>query len=150
THTTFSSSFPPCPSFWPYHQGCVPVFLDENTMNAYYNGYCNNVLWPLLHYIGLPQEDRLSATRSIQGQYGAYRSANHSFADVVMAQYRQGDIVWVHDYHLMLLPQYLKARSPNMKVGWFLHTPFPSSEFFRALPLREEILQAVLAADLIG
>ncbi|CAI5461657.1 unnamed protein product [Closterium sp. Yama58-4] len=131
-------------------KGCVPVFLDENTMNAYYNGYCNNVLWPLLHYIGLPQEDRLSATRSIQAQYGAYRSANHSFADVVMAQYRQGDIVWVHDYHLMLLPQYLKARSPNMKVGWFLHTPFPSSEFFRALPLREEILQAVLAADLIG
>lgn len=119
-------------------------------MDQYYNGYCNNVLWPLLHYIGLPQEDRLAATRSIQSQYAAYKRANEIFADTVMKHYQEGDIVWCHDYHLMLLPEYLKKRNPRMKVGWFLHTPFPSSEIYRTLPLRGEILRAILSADLVG
>ena len=131
-------------------QGCVPVFLDEETVDQYYNGYCNNVLWPLFHYIGLPQEDRLAATRSIQSQYSGYKRANEMFAQVVLSQYQEGDVVWCHDYHLMLLPQFLKDRHAAMKVGWFLHTPFPSSEIYRTLPLREEILRAVLTADLIG
>ena len=82
-------------------------------MDAYYNGYCNNVLWPLLHYIGLPQEDRLSATRSIASQYAAYRTANERFAEAVLQHYREGDAVWVHDYHLMLLPQLLKDQRPR-------------------------------------
>ena len=64
--------------------------------------------------------------------------------------YQEGDVVWCHDYHLMCLPKYLKTKNPHMKVGWFLHTPFPSSEIFRTLPLRSELLKAVLMADLIG
>lgn len=131
-------------------KGCVPVFLDEETVDQYYNGYCNNVLWPLFHYIGLPQEDRLAATRSIQSQYAAYKRANELFADVVLSKYQEGDIVWCHDYHLMLLPKFLKERHAHMKVGWFLHTPFPSSEIYRTLPLRGEILRAILMADLVG
>ncbi|GBG69703.1 hypothetical protein CBR_g4535 [Chara braunii] len=133
-------------------KGCVPVFLDEETVDQYYNGYCNNVLWPLFHYIGVtyPMEDKLASTRSLQAQWLAYQFANRQFANVVLNEYREGDTVWCHDYHLMLLPSMLKEKSERMKVGWFLHTPFPSSEIYRTLPLRREILTGVLSSDLIG
>ncbi|KAK9050252.1 hypothetical protein SSX86_030778 [Deinandra increscens subsp. villosa] len=129
---------------------CIPVFLDEEVVHQYYNGYCNNILWPLFHYLGLPQEDRLATTRSFQSQFAAYKKANQMFADVVNEHYEEGDVVWCHDYHLMFLPKCLKDRNSNMKVGWFLHTPFPSSEIHRTLPSRSELLRAVLAADLVG
>ncbi|KAK2642639.1 hypothetical protein Ddye_024402 [Dipteronia dyeriana] len=129
---------------------CIPVFLDEEIVQQYYNGYCNNILWPLFHYLGLPQEDRLATTRSFQSQFDAYKKANQLFADVVNDIYQEGDVVWCHDYHLMFLPQCLKRYNGNMKVGWFLHTPFPSSEIHRTLPSRSELLTSVLAADLVG
>ncbi|MCD7469906.1 Trehalose-6-P synthase/phosphatase complex synthase subunit [Datura stramonium] len=129
---------------------CIPVFLDEEIVHQYYNGYCNNILWPLFHYLGLPQEDRLATTRSFQSQFGAYKKANQMFADVVNEHYEEGDVVWCHDYHLMFLPKCLKDYNNQMKVGWFLHTPFPSSEIHRTLPSRSELLRAVLAADLVG
>lgn len=69
-------------------QGCVPVFLDDDTVDQYYNGYCNNVLWPLFHYIGLPQADRLAATRSLDSQFQAYQHANSLFAKIVFSQYQ--------------------------------------------------------------
>ncbi|KAJ6423519.1 hypothetical protein OIU84_024476 [Salix udensis] len=129
---------------------CIPVFLDEEIVHRYYNGYCNNILWPLFHYLGLPQEDRLATTRSFQSQFEAYKKANQMFADVVHQHYEEGDVVWCHDYHLMFLPKCLKERNSNMKVGWFLHTPFPSSEIHRTLPSRSDLLRSVLAADLVG
>ncbi|XP_043701763.1 alpha,alpha-trehalose-phosphate synthase [UDP-forming] 1-like [Telopea speciosissima] len=129
---------------------CIPVFLDEEIVHQYYNGYCNNILWPLFHYLGLPQEDRLATTRSFQSQFDAYKKANQMFADVVNKHYKEGDVIWCHDYHLMFLPECLKKHDSNMKVGWFLHTPFPSSEIHRTLPSRTELLKSVLAADLVG
>ncbi|KAG4199523.1 hypothetical protein ERO13_A05G152200v2 [Gossypium hirsutum] len=129
---------------------CIPVFLDEEIVHQYYNGYCNNILWPLFHYLGLPQEDRLATTRSFQSQFDAYKKANQMFAEVVKEHYVEGDVVWCHDYHLMFLPKCLKERNRKMKVGWFLHTPFPSSEIHRTLPSRLELLRSVLAADLVG
>ncbi|OAY78691.1 alpha,alpha-trehalose-phosphate synthase [UDP-forming] 1 [Ananas comosus] len=129
---------------------CIPVFLDEEIVHQYYNGYCNNILWPLFHYLGLPQEDRLATTRSFQSQFDAYKRANQMFADVVSQHYQEGDVVWCHDYHLMFLPKCLKEYNSKMKVGWFLHTPFPSSEIHRTLPSRSELLRSVLAADLVG
>ncbi|XP_031405935.1 alpha,alpha-trehalose-phosphate synthase [UDP-forming] 1-like isoform X1 [Punica granatum] len=129
---------------------CIPVFLDEDIVHQYYNGYCNNILWPLFHYLGLPQEDRLATTRSFQSQFAAYKKANQMFADVVNKHYEEDDVVWCHDYHLMFLPKCLKEYNRNMKVGWFLHTPFPSSEIHRTLPSRSELLRSVLAADLVG
>ncbi|KAG4999978.1 hypothetical protein JHK87_021050 [Glycine soja] len=129
---------------------CIPVFLDEEIVNQYYNGYCNNILWPLFHYLGLPQEDRLATTRTFQSQFDAYKKANQMFADVVNKHYEEGDVVWCHDYHLMFLPKCLKQYNDKMKVGWFLHTPFPSSEIHRTLPSRSELLRSVLAADLVG
>ncbi|XP_020262166.1 alpha,alpha-trehalose-phosphate synthase [UDP-forming] 1-like [Asparagus officinalis] len=129
---------------------CIPVFLDEEIVHQYYNGYCNNILWPLFHYLGLPQEDRLATTRSFQSQFDAYKRANQMFTDVVNEHYEEGDVVWCHDYHLMFLPKCLKEYNSKMKVGWFLHTPFPSSEIHRTIPSRSDLLRSVLAADLVG
>ncbi|KAF2931664.1 alpha,alpha-trehalose-phosphate synthase [UDP-forming] 1 [Oryza sativa Japonica Group] len=129
---------------------CIPVFLDEEIVHQYYNGYCNNILWPLFHYLGLPQEDRLATTRNFESQFNAYKRANQMFADVVYQHYKEGDVIWCHDYHLMFLPKCLKDHDINMKVGWFLHTPFPSSEIYRTLPSRSELLRSVLCADLVG
>ncbi len=126
------------------------MYLDEDTVELYYNGYCNNVLWPLFHYVPLPFEAKLDETNNVTVQFEAYRRANAAFAAAVLGQYCEGDVVWCHDYHLLLLPALLRERVPRMKVGWFLHTPFPSSEIYRTLPLREELLHSVLKADLIG
>ncbi|XP_047042825.1 probable alpha,alpha-trehalose-phosphate synthase [UDP-forming] 2 [Lolium rigidum] len=129
---------------------CFPVFMDQELVDQYYSGYCNNILWPLFHYIGLPQDYRFNKTKDYKSQLKAYEKANQMFADVVCQIYQKGDIVWCHDYHLMLLPSLLKKHDINMKVGWFLHTPFPSSEIYRALPNRIDLLKAVLKSDLVG
>ncbi|XP_042034994.1 alpha,alpha-trehalose-phosphate synthase [UDP-forming] 1-like [Salvia splendens] len=129
---------------------CIPVFLDEDTANQYYNGYCNRIIWPLLHYLGLPHEDHQATTWSYESQFAAYQKVNRMFADVIQSHYQEGDVVWIHDFHLMLLPKHLKEYNKNMKIGWFLHEPFPSSEVFRTLPSRSELLSAVLMADLVG
>lgn len=128
----------------------VPVFLDPRLLDLHYNGFCNSVLWQLFHYVPLNIDSKLQETQTLQVQWQAHQEANRRFAEVVFAHYREGDVVWVQDYHLMLLPALLKMRKPKMKVGWFLHTPFPSSEIYRTLPVREEVLRAVLKADLIG
>jgi trehalose 6-phosphate synthase/phosphatase len=131
-------------------EGYTPVYLDERTCDLHYNGFCNSVLWQLFHYVPLNIDSKLSETRTLQYQWAVHQHANRMFADVVMQHYQPGDIVWVQDYHLMLLPAILKEYRPRMKVGFFLHTPFPSSEIYRTLPVREELLRAVLRADLIG
>lgn len=131
-------------------EGYSPVYLDEKTCDLHYNGFCNSVLWQLFHYVPLNIDSKLSETRTLQNQWTVHQHANRVFADVVMKYYQPGDIVWVQDYHLMLLPAILKEEYPRMKVGFFLHTPFPSSEIYRTLPVREELLRSVLRADLIG
>lgn len=84
----------------------------------------------------------------------AYRKANKIFADTIMCHIEDGDQVWVHDYHLMLLPLMLRQRAEKMNVkitlGWFLHTPFPGCDFLDVLPCRRDILDGILGADLIG
>lgn len=132
------------------NEGYTPVYLDERTCDLHYNGFCNSVLWQLFHYVPLNIDSKLSETRTLQNQWAVHQQANRMFADVVMRHYQPGDIVWVQDYHLMLLPAILKEQHPRMKVGFFLHTPFPSSEIYRTLPVREELLRSVLRADLIG
>ncbi|CAA7039686.1 unnamed protein product [Microthlaspi erraticum] len=130
-------------------KGCIPVFLEE-VCDQYFNGYCNNILWPIFHYMGAPPEYRDDGTITYQSQYDAYKKANRIFFDVVKEHYQEGDVVWCHDYHVMLLPQYLKEYNSKMNVGWFLHTPFPSSEMYKTLPSRSELLRSILTADLVG
>lgn len=129
---------------------CYPVFLSEPDANLYYNGFCNDVLWPLFHYVPLPIVSSDGERKFDIKYWHAYSKANHRFAEAVIQIYRPGDLIWVQDFHLMLLPSLLRNRLPDATIGFFLHTPFPSSEVYRMLPVRNKVLQGVLAADLIG
>ncbi len=122
-----------------YRAVSVPAKLYE----PYYNGMCNNVLWPLLHY-----ESEL--VQYSEKYWKAYQEVNRLFADAILDVAEDGDLIWVHDFHLFLVPKLLKSKRRNLRVGHFLHVPFPSSEVFRQLPIRKEILEAVLSSDLIG
>ena len=120
-----------------------PIFLDEEQIKHYYEGFSNETIWPLFHYF-------IEHTQYKQEFWRHYSAVNKAFAKAILQQYEEGDIIWVHDYHLMLLPAILREYLPNATIGFFLHIPFPSSEVFRLLPWRKELLDGVLGADLIG
>lgn len=122
---------------------CIPVFLSTDEVELYYHGFCNRTIWPLFHYFSNHAEYNTET-------WEAYRRVNEEFFRVAETVVEDGDTIWVHDYQLMLLPQMLKDRFPNSKIGFFLHIPFPSFEIFRSLIWREEILRGLLGADLIG
>lgn len=121
----------------------VPIFLSRTEIDRYYDGFANGVLWPLFHYLldRIPLQAR---------DWASYRKVNERFAALVAKHHRSGDVVWVHDFHLMLLPGLIRERIPDATIGFFLHIPFPSSEVFRLLPWRGELLNGMLGADLIG
>src|SRR5690625_2296619 len=120
-----------------------PVYLTEEDLEDYYYGFSNRVLWPLFHYF-------TEYTKFNQRMWDSYQRINQAFADHIIEEADENTTVWVHDYHLMLLPQYLRERRPDLKIGFFLHIPFPAYEVFRILPVREDILRGLLGADLIG
>ncbi|KAJ3285942.1 Trehalose-6-P synthase/phosphatase complex synthase subunit [Rhizoclosmatium sp. JEL0117] len=130
------------------HFGAVPVHLNPTTADLHYNGFSNGILWPLFHYQpGDINYDELC--------WEAYKQANNDFADTLAPHIKDGDFIWIHDYHLMLLPSLLRSRLdpqlyPRVKIGFFLHIPFPSSEIYRILPVRREILTGALGSDLLG
>jgi trehalose 6-phosphate synthase/phosphatase len=122
---------------------CKAVGLTEADVNDYYLGFSNRTLWPLFHYF-------LEFTEYETQQWEAYKRVNKKFAKVVLDTVEDGDTVWVHDYQLLLLPQLIKEQRPDITIGFFLHIPFPSYEIFRTFPWREEILNGMLGADLLG
>lgn len=137
---------------------CLPVFLSSEVANRH-NGFSSEVLWSLFHYVSEPMAlaQQPSATATVHAtkrfnkqDWRAYESANESFADAIAEIYNEGDAVWIHDYHLMLLPSLLRQRLPLCHIGWFLHTPFPSSDVYGRLPVRSQLLTGVLQADLVG
>src|SRR5215510_3793072 len=121
----------------------VPVHLGHAEVRAYYEGVCNGVIWPLFHYL----TDRISLEPC---DWTVYRQINERFAAAVAREYRDGDLVWIHDYHLLLVPGLLRAHLPKAAIGFFLHIPFPAAEVFRIIPRRREILAGLLGANLIG
>lgn len=128
---------------------CVPAFIPPELFSKYYHGFCKQQLWPLFHYM-LPLSPDLGG-RFDRSLWQAYVSVNKIFADKVMEVITPDeDFVWVHDYHLMVLPTFLRKRFNRVKLGFFLHSPFPSSEIYRTLPVRDELLRALLNSDLIG
>ncbi|GLU05390.1 hypothetical protein SLE2022_224920 [Rubroshorea leprosula] len=128
---------------------CVPAFIPPELFSKFYHGFCKQHLWPLFHYM-LPLSPDLGG-RFDRSLWQAYVSVNKIFADKVMEVISpEDDFVWVHDYHLMVLPTFLRKRFNRVKLGFFLHSPFPSSEIYRTLPVREELLRALLNSDLIG
>jgi trehalose 6-phosphate synthase/phosphatase len=124
-------------------QKCASVSLSQAEMDGYYFGFSNKTLWPLLHYF-------TEYTEFNSADWEIYKSVNQKFADLVIQHVEDGDQVWVHDYQLLLVPAMIKAIKPEVKIGFFLHIPFPSYEVFRILPWREELLKGMLGADLIG
>ncbi|KAI5064229.1 hypothetical protein GOP47_0020899 [Adiantum capillus-veneris] len=128
---------------------CIPAFVPEDLRNRFYNGFCKHTLWPLFHYMLPLTPDH--GGRFDRALWQAYVSVNKTFAAKVMEVIApEDDIVWVHDYHLMLLPTLLRKKCNKVKMGFFLHSPFPSSEIYRTLPVRDELLRALLNADVIG
>src|SRR5262249_8366154 len=106
--------------------------------------FANGVLWPLFHYLLARVRPDASA------DWEAYRRVNERFAAALADAWQPGDLVWVHDYHLLLVPGMLRRRLPDATIGFFLHIPFPSAEVFRILPWREQILRGLLGADIVG
>jgi len=124
-------------------EGCVGVQLTELDAENYYFGFSNKTIWPLFHYF-------TEYTEYKNETWESYVEVNQKFAEVVSQNVQKGDTIWIHDYHLLLLPKLLKEKISDISIGFFLHIPFPSSEVFRALPWRKEILEGMLGADLIG
>ncbi|DAZ98383.1 TPA: hypothetical protein N0F65_000702, partial [Lagenidium giganteum] len=137
---------------------CLPVFIEPDVANRH-NGFSSEVLWSLFHYVSEPvaltfssggNSNFHSTKRYNKQDWRGYEQANESFADAIAEIYNEGDAVWIHDYHLMLLPSLLRQRIPLCHIGWFLHTPFPSSDVYCRLPVRCQLLTGVLQADLVG
>lgn len=103
-----------------------PVWIPKDILDLYYNGFCNAVLWQLFHYVPVQMDFRLAEAPTLQQEWAAYQSANELFADAVLEGYHDGEVVWIQDYHLMLLPNILKRRCPTMKVRRSLSTPASS------------------------
>lgn len=121
----------------------VPVFLNKKDITLYYEGFSNKTIWPHFHYF-------TQYTTYRDRYWDAYCRVNQKFADAVIDILEEDDMVWVHDYQLMLLPSMIRKAFPKISIGFFLHIPFPSYEIFRVLPWRKEILNGVLGADQIG
>jgi trehalose 6-phosphate synthase/phosphatase len=124
-------------------RGIVAVHLTGEELRDYYEDFSNGVLWPLFHYL----LDRLPLGPSA---WSTYEAINRRFAEATIDCYREGDLIWVHDYQLMLVPGMIRAQLPSARIGFFLHIPFPSAEIFRILPWRRQILTGLLGADLVG
>lgn len=125
--------------------GSYPVFLSQQDMDRFYLGFCNKTIWPLFHYFP-------SYTTYEEESWHTYRRVNEQFSESLLEVLGPKDVVWVQDYHLMLLPRLLREKAPNVPIGFFLHIPFPSFEIFRLLPprWRRDILEGLLGADLVG
>jgi trehalose 6-phosphate synthase/phosphatase len=120
-----------------------PIIVAKKSYDNFYNRYSNNVLWPLFHY------ERNLVNFSHQG-WESYVEINQIVADHICHFANESDVIWVHDFHFFLVPGLIKEKRPELKIGFFLHIPFPSSEIFRELPQRKEILESLLKSNLIG
>ncbi|MGB9793462.1 bifunctional alpha,alpha-trehalose-phosphate synthase (UDP-forming)/trehalose-phosphatase [Caldisericum exile] len=123
----------------------IPVFLSKEEMEKFYLGFCNSTLWPIFH--SFPNFAKFK-----EDEFEKYVEINKKFAETTLKILEDDDLLWVHDYHLMLLPSFIKKEKPNVLIGFFLHIPFPPYEIFKLIPkyMREAILKGVLNADLIG
>ena len=123
----------------------VPVAIETSLDQQFYGGFSNDLLWPLFHYFP-------SLAVFDERYFDGYVAANRLFADKIKSLTQPGDFIWVHDYHLFLLPSMLREELPSATIGFFLHIPFPTFELFRMLPRPwgEAILRGILGADLIG
>lgn len=122
---------------------CIPIYLNQELRSEFLEGFCDNTIWPLFNYF-------TQNTKYYPANWEAYQKVNQLYFEVISKYMNEDDILWIHDYHLMLLPQLIREKFPNVSIGYFQHIPFPSFEIFRILPWRIELLEGILGADLIG
>lgn len=126
----------------------IPVFFGKELADRHYNGFSNKILWPLLHY-------QINEICISQPDWEAYQEVNCLFAESIAPEVSKKSMVWIQDYHLLLLPQILRHElktrgAEHVKIGFFLHTVFPASDFFRIFPMRKDILTGLLNCDVVG
>lgn len=126
---------------------CMTVFVKDSDFDGAYTHYCKQILWPVFHYL-IPDNPKSKAYEDHSWVY--YVKVNQAFADKIVKNWKRGDVIWIHDYHLLLVPAMIRKKIPEAKIGFFLHVAFPSSEVFRCLAVRTELLQGMLGANLIG
>lgn len=125
----------------------MTVWCSDKDFNGHYVNYCKQILWPVFHY-QIPDNPKSKAYEDHSWKY--YVKINQAFADTIVKNWKKGDVIWVHDYHLLLVPGMIRQRLPEAKIGLFLHVAFPSSEIFRCLPVRNELLEGMLGANMVG
>lgn len=125
----------------------LPVFCSDKDFDGHYSHFCKQILWPVFHY-QIPDNPKSKAYEDHSWKY--YVNLNQAFADKIVKNWRRGDVIWVHDYHLLLVPGMLRKKLPEAKIGFFLHVAFPSSEVFRCLAVRKQLLEGMVGANLIG
>jgi trehalose 6-phosphate synthase len=121
----------------------APVALTPEEIAGFYDGFANDTLWPLYH-------DAIRAPTYDPDWWAMYAAVNERFAETTARIAAPGATVWVHDYHLQLVPSMLRARRPDLRIGFFLHIPFPPQELFMQLPWREDIMRGLLGSDVVG
>ncbi len=125
-------------------ENLVPIFLNDEEIQGYYEGFANEVLWPVFHY-------RLSYAVYNINNWQTYKEVNQKFAAALEEQnVNQRDEIWIHDYQLMLLPELVRQNHDQIAIGYFQHIPFPPDEVLRGIPWRDELLEGLLGADLIS
>jgi trehalose 6-phosphate synthase/phosphatase len=120
-----------------------PVNLSSYEIDKYYQGFANEIIWPLFH-------DLQSRCNFDPEYWQAYKGVNKKFAEVIIENITTNDYIWIHDYHLMNVSKELRLKIPDIKIGFFLHIPFPPLDIFLKLPWRQELLSSLLEYDLIG
>ncbi|MFL5729265.1 MAG: trehalose-6-phosphate synthase, partial [Cytophagaceae bacterium] len=121
----------------------APVYLTQEDIEKFYEGFSNSTLWPLFHYF--PKYVDFG-----EENWNSYKYVNALFCDTILKYAEKDDVIWIHDYQLLLLPSMIREKLPESSIGFFQHIPFPSYEIFRILPWREELLRGMIGADLLG
>jgi len=125
----------------------LTVWVNDSDFDGHYAHYCKTILWPVFHY-QIPDHPKSKAYEDHSWKF--YVNVNQAFADKIVKSYKRGDIIWIHDYHLLLVPGMIRKKLPDAQIGFFLHTAFPSSEVFRCLSVRKELLEGMLGANLVA
>jgi trehalose 6-phosphate synthase/phosphatase len=131
---------------------CYPIFISQKNHFQFYEIYCKKILWPMINHVTdvYGQEVDNDSAQTQQDVWYIYTTVNRLFRDKIVEVYHRGNLIWIHGFHLMLLPTFVRRSINLAKIGLFFHTPFPSSEIWRTLDKREELLRGILGADHLG
>ncbi|KXA89656.1 alpha,alpha-trehalose-phosphate synthase [candidate division MSBL1 archaeon SCGC-AAA259I09] len=124
------------------------IRLSKEEVEGFYLGFSNKILWPICH--SLPQKSVLDDYPTSEKYWEKYREVNRRYADAVLDEFAEDDLVWVHDYHLTLVPKMIREERPEADIAVFWHIPWPPWEMFGSLPWSKQIMEGLLASDFVG